>query len=85
MTPPLAIQTDSLTKQFKQRVAVDNLSLAVECGEVFGFLGPNGAGKTTTIAMLLGLIQPTSGRAFLLGHDVQRDPRRCLATGRRHD
>lgn len=78
MTPPLAIQTDSLTKQFKQRVAVDNLSLAVECGEVFGFLGPNGAGKTTTIAMLLGLIQPTSGRAFLLGHDVQRDPAAAL-------
>jgi ABC-2 type transport system ATP-binding protein len=69
-----AIQTESLTKQFKQRVVVDQLSLEVQRGEVFGFLGPNGAGKTTTIAMLLGLVRPSSGRASLFGHDVQTEP-----------
>jgi ABC-2 type transport system ATP-binding protein len=69
-----AIQTEHLTKQFKQRVAVDDVSLEVQRGEIFGFLGPNGAGKTTTIAMLLGLIRPTRGRAIVLGHDVQQEP-----------
>jgi ABC-2 type transport system ATP-binding protein len=74
MSRDIAIQTINLTKHFKQRVAVDNLSIEVYSGEVFGFLGPNGAGKTTTIAMLLGLVRPTSGKALLLGHDVQADP-----------
>ncbi len=69
-----AIQTENLTRQFKQRVVVDQLSLEVQRGEVFGFLGPNGAGKTTTIAMLLGLVRPSSGRALLFGHDVQTEP-----------
>lgn len=62
-----AIITEQLTKRYADRVAVDRLDLDVQRGEVFGFLGPNGAGKTTTIAMLLGLVRPTSGRAFLLG------------------
>src|SRR5437660_6204971 len=65
-----AIQIQGLTKKYLQRgevVAVDNLSLAVEEGEIFGFLGPNGAGKTTTIKVLLGLIFPTSGTATVLG------------------
>lgn len=74
MSTEIAIQTEHLTKRFKQRVAVDDVSLEVQRGEVFGFLGPNGAGKTTTIGMLLGLIMPTSGRALVCGHDVQRDP-----------
>jgi ABC-2 type transport system ATP-binding protein len=67
---PTAIQISGLTKKFFQRgevVAVDNLNLEVEEGEIFGFLGPNGAGKTTTIKMLLGLIFPTSGSATVLG------------------
>src|SRR5829696_1402442 len=65
-----AIDIQGLTKKFMQRgevVAVDNLTLQVEEGEIFGFLGPNGAGKTTTIKMLLGLIFPTSGTASVLG------------------
>lgn len=74
MPGDIALQTEQLTKRFKQRVVVDGVSLEVRRGEVFGFLGPNGAGKTTTIAMLLGLVTPTSGRAIVLGHDVQRDP-----------
>ncbi len=49
---------------------VDNLTMAVEEGEIFGFLGPNGAGKTTTIKMLLGIIYPTSGEAFVLGKEI---------------
>lgn len=73
-TEDFAIQTEHLTKRFKQRLAVDDLTLAVRRGEVFGFLGPNGAGKTTTIAMLLALVKPTNGRALVLGHDVQQDP-----------
>lgn len=74
MPGDIALQTEQLTKRFKQRVVVDGVSLEVRRGEVFGFLGPNGAGKTTTIAMLLGLVTPTSGRAIVLGHDIQRDP-----------
>ncbi|MDZ4719160.1 MAG: ABC transporter ATP-binding protein [Roseiflexaceae bacterium] len=73
------IHTEELTKQFGRHIAVDRLTLTVGPGEVFGFLGPNGAGKTTTIAMLLGLIRPTSGRAVVLGHDVQREPQAALA------
>jgi ABC-2 type transport system ATP-binding protein len=67
---PTAIEINGLTKKYIQRgevVAVDNLTLAVEEGEIFGFLGPNGAGKTTTIKILLGLIFPTSGTATVLG------------------
>lgn len=79
MIPPPAIETTDLTKRYGQRVAVDGLSLRVERGEVFGFLGPNGAGKTTTIAMLLGLVRPSAGRAVVLGHDVQREPAAALA------
>lgn len=65
-----AILTEQLTKRYGMRAAVDSLDLEVHRGEVFGFLGPNGAGKTTTIAMLLGLVRPTSGRALVLGHDI---------------
>ncbi|WP_129632598.1 ABC transporter ATP-binding protein [Candidatus Oscillochloris fontis] len=62
-----AIVTESLSKQYGSRIAVNDLSMQVERGTVFGLLGPNGAGKTTTIAMLLGLVRPTSGHATLLG------------------
>lgn len=63
----LALETQHLSKAFGANVAVSDLSLSVERGEVFGFLGPNGAGKTTSVKMLLGLIAPTSGAGYLLG------------------
>lgn len=62
-----AIETHGLRKVFGDKVAVTDLTLAVERGEVFGFLGPNGAGKTTSVKMLLGLIQPTAGAGRILG------------------
>jgi ABC-2 type transport system ATP-binding protein len=62
-----AIQIDRMTKRFGRIVAVDDLSLTVAAGEVFGFLGPNGAGKSTTIRVLLGLIRPSSGAAQVFG------------------
>jgi ABC-2 type transport system ATP-binding protein len=62
---PILVQ--NLTKRFGTFTAVDDVSFSVQPGEVFGWLGPNGAGKTTTIRMLLGLIKPTSGNAFVLG------------------
>ncbi|MCX7792061.1 MAG: ABC transporter ATP-binding protein [Chloroflexaceae bacterium] len=68
------IETENLTKRYGARLAVDGLSLRVARGEIFGLLGPNGAGKTTTIAMLLGLVRPSAGRALVLGRDVQADP-----------
>jgi ABC-2 type transport system ATP-binding protein len=61
------IDTQALRKHFGATVAVSNLSLRIERGEVFGFLGPNGAGKTTCVKMLLGLVAPTSGSATILG------------------
>ncbi|HEX7737396.1 MAG TPA: ABC transporter ATP-binding protein [Ktedonobacteraceae bacterium] len=69
-TGEIALRTFHLTKQYGQRLAVNNLDLEVRRGEIFGFLGPNGAGKTTTIRMALGLITPTSGRVEILGKDV---------------
>lgn len=68
------IETEGLTKTYNAQVAVDNLSFKVMEGEIFGFLGPNGAGKTTTLLMLLGLSEPTSGKARVLGIDPSRDP-----------
>ena len=68
------IETDELTKVYHGETAVDRLSLKVTEGEIFGFLGPNGAGKTTTLLMLLGLTEPTSGTARVLGLDPARDP-----------
>jgi ABC-2 type transport system ATP-binding protein len=66
--PELSIDTRGLTKRYGHDIlAVDNLSLHVRRGEVYGFVGPNGAGKTTTLRMLVGLIRPTSGTAQVLG------------------
>jgi ABC-type multidrug transport system ATPase subunit len=68
MNNELAIETNQLVKRYGERiVAVDQLTLEVRRGEVYGFLGPNGAGKTTTLRMLLGLVRPTSGNALVLG------------------
>ena len=63
------IKTQNLTMKFGDIVAVDNISLEIEAGEIFGFLGPNGSGKTTTIRMMTGRIRPTSGRVETLGFE----------------
>jgi ABC-2 type transport system ATP-binding protein len=68
------IETHDLTKVYGEQVAVNHLNLQVSQGEVFGFLGPNGAGKTTTLLMLLGLSEPTSGKAQVCGFDPTREP-----------
>ena len=73
MSDPV-IRAERLTKAYGGAIAVDRLDLTVEAGEVFGLLGPNGAGKTTTILMLLGLTEPTSGRAIVAGFDPLRQP-----------
>jgi len=79
----IAIHTENLTRHFGAVKAVDGLTLDVPAGIVFGFLGPNGSGKTTTIRLLLGLLEPTAGRASVLGWDThtQADEvrRRCGA------
>jgi len=65
-----AIETHDLTRVFGERTAVDKLTLSIPAGKVFGFLGPNGAGKTTTVRMLTALIEPTSGAAWVNGHQI---------------
>ena len=65
-----AIEVNSLTKEFGNFKAVDNISFQVEEGEIFGFLGPNGAGKSTTMMILTTLLKPTSGYALVGGHNV---------------
>jgi len=65
-----ALEVRHLRKLFDEKVAVADLTLTVQRGEVFGFLGPNGAGKTTSLKMLLGLVQPTSGEGLLFGHPI---------------
>jgi len=67
------IETFGLSRHFEKTVAVEDLTLTVEAGEVLGFLGPNGAGKTTTIRMLAGMIAPTKGYAIVAGHRTDRD------------
>jgi len=71
-----AIEVEKLSRAFNGLKAVDNISFAVEAGEIFGFLGHNGAGKTTTIRMLSGQLLPTSGRARVAGCDVINEQRR---------
>jgi ABC-2 type transport system ATP-binding protein len=68
-----ALTIENLTKKFEDKIAVENLNLKIEKGELFGLLGPNGAGKTTTINILCGLVKPTSGSAQILGYDAQKD------------
>ncbi|MCL4516035.1 MAG: ATP-binding cassette domain-containing protein [Firmicutes bacterium] len=67
------IETRGLNKSYGQLRAVADLNMKIEEGEIFGLLGPNGAGKTTTIRMLTMLTRPTSGEAFIAGHEVSRD------------
>jgi ABC-2 type transport system ATP-binding protein len=68
-----AIETKNLSRTFNGRKAVQEVTIAVEEGEIFGLLGPNGAGKTTTIRMLTGQLRPTSGEATVTGCDIVRD------------
>ena len=68
---PLAIRAEVLTRCFGKMTAVDRLDLEVEQGEIFGLVGPDGAGKTTTLRLLCGLLDPTSGRVTVDGHDVR--------------
>ncbi len=71
MPEPVVI-TENLTRRFGDFVAVDHVSFSVEAGEIVGYLGPNGCGKTTTIRMLLGLLEPSDGKATVLGFDAFR-------------
>lgn len=73
------IQTEGLTKFYGKVRGILDLDLSVEPGEIFGFIGPNGAGKSTTIRLLLGLVQPTSGRAQVAGMDIVRENRQILS------
>ncbi|MCB7319180.1 ABC transporter ATP-binding protein [Lacrimispora sp. 210928-DFI.3.58] len=68
------IRTEELTKCYGEKAAVSKLNLEIHKGEIFGLLGPNGAGKTTTTLMLLGLTEPTSGKAWIDGRDCTREP-----------
>ena len=68
------IQTINLTKEYGNIKAVDNVSLSIRKGEIFGLLGPNGAGKTTLIHMLCTILRPTSGTASINGFDIIKEP-----------
>jgi ABC-2 type transport system ATP-binding protein len=68
------IRAAGLTRRFGALTALDHLDLEVARGEIFGLVGPDGAGKSTTVRLLCGLLDPTEGRAFVAGHDVEREP-----------
>ena len=74
MTTDAVLDLDQVSKSYGTFLALDQLSLRVERGQVFGFLGPNGAGKTTTLRLITGLSRPTRGKVMVCGHDVQREP-----------
>ena len=73
-----AIIAENLTKFYGRARGIDGLNLEVAPGDFFGFIGPNGAGKSTTIRTLLGLISPTSGKAQVLGLDIEKNSREIL-------
>src|ERR1041385_4248475 len=68
-----AVQTTDLTRMYGSMVALSNLNLTVNRGDLFGFIGSNGAGKTTTLRILATFLAPSSGKAEVLGHDVVKD------------
>ncbi|MBI3005333.1 MAG: ABC transporter ATP-binding protein [Ignavibacteriales bacterium] len=80
LTPHVILRTHNLSKKYKDRWAVRNLSLEVHRGDIFGFLGPNGAGKSTTIRMILSLIRPTEGRVELFGYDLKSHRSKALSS-----
>jgi ABC-2 type transport system ATP-binding protein len=69
-----AVELRGVTKRYNEILAVNNINLAINSGEIFALLGPNGSGKSTTLKMLLGLVPPTAGSLTVLGLDVQKDP-----------
>jgi ABC-2 type transport system ATP-binding protein len=69
-----AVELKEVTKRYNELVAVNNISLTIDTGEIFALLGPNGSGKSTTLKMLMGLVQPTAGAVNVLGLDVLKDP-----------
>jgi ABC-2 type transport system ATP-binding protein len=71
------LRIENLSKRFGHHLAVDNISLSVQQGEIYGFLGPNGAGKTTTIKMIAGLLQPDQGAIFINGESLAKRPSLC--------
>ncbi|MDE7415927.1 MAG: ABC transporter ATP-binding protein [Lachnospiraceae bacterium] len=73
------IETTSLTKAYGTQISVDHINLHVRRGTIYGLLGRNGAGKTTTMKMLLGLINPNDGKAFVLGKDIQKEKKKILS------
>lgn len=73
MDPTIAVETFKLGKSYDGVPAIDDLSLQIRSGEVFGLLGPNGAGKSTTLRILITTLRPTTGQAVVLGHDVVRE------------
>ena len=79
MSAEPAVVTDRLRKVFGPLVAVDDVTMTIGTGEVFGLLGPNGSGKTTTIRMLCGLMEPSAGTATVVGFDVAKEPEQVRA------
>jgi ABC-2 type transport system ATP-binding protein len=78
----MLLQTDNLTKDYGRNRALDQLTMTVAAGEVFGLLGPNGSGKSTALRLMLGFLRPTAGTATILGHDCWHDSvaARCQVT-----
>jgi ABC-2 type transport system ATP-binding protein len=74
MSSPFAVELHGVTKRYNEIVAVNDMNLSIETGEIFALLGPNGSGKSTTLKMLLGLVEPTAGSISVLGLDVLKDP-----------
>jgi ABC-2 type transport system ATP-binding protein len=74
MSNPFAVELKGVTKRYNEIVAVNNMDLSINTGEIFALLGPNGSGKSTTLKMLLGLVQPDAGSINVLGLDVQKQP-----------
>ena len=74
MSEIFAVELKNVDKRYSEILAVDNVDLTINKGEIFGLLGPNGSGKSTTLKMLIGLVQPDSGQVNVLGIDVQKDP-----------
>ena len=78
MSGEVVLETQGISKRFGRLQAVQELTLQIRQGDVYGFLGPNGAGKTTSIRMILGLISPSSGKVRIFGHDIRKEFREAI-------